>query len=65
MLLTLGTAKLRGHKDSVTGLSELSRGARKLLVSVSKDTLLKVYARFRNVSPLYHYSALYIPILSL
>ena len=35
--------KFRGHKDAVTDLTFLSVNGRKLLVSVSKDTLLKVW----------------------
>ena len=42
-LITLtGVCKLRGHKDAVTGLGFVDRGGQKLVVSVSKDTLLKV-----------------------
>jgi U3 small nucleolar RNA-associated protein 12 len=35
--------KLRGHKDAVTDLTFLTVDHRKLLISVSKDTLLKVW----------------------
>jgi U3 small nucleolar RNA-associated protein 12 len=43
MVATVGICKLRGHKDVVTGVSFLQRGSQSLLVSVSKDTLLKVW----------------------
>ena len=43
-LVTLtGVCKLRGHKDAVTGLAFIERAGQKLVVSVSKDTLLKVW----------------------
>ncbi len=35
--------KLRGHKDGVTGVAFIKRGSQQLLLSVSKDTLLKVW----------------------
>ena len=38
-----GVARLHEHKDVVTGLAFLSRDDQKLLLSVSKDTLLKVW----------------------
>jgi WD40 repeat protein len=41
--LHTGICKLRGHKDAVTGLGFVERNSQKLLVSVSKDTLLKVW----------------------
>jgi U3 small nucleolar RNA-associated protein 12 len=34
---------LRGHKDAVTGVKILTRSTQKLIVSISKDTLLKVW----------------------
>ena len=43
MVALNGLSKLRGHKDVVTGVKFLSKGSQKLLVSVSKDTLLKVW----------------------
>jgi U3 small nucleolar RNA-associated protein 12 len=38
----VGLCRLRGHRDSVTGVGFLQRGHQRLLVSGSKDTLLKV-----------------------
>ena len=38
----VGLCRLRGHKDAVTGIGFLQRGFQRLLVSGSKDTLLKV-----------------------
>jgi U3 small nucleolar RNA-associated protein 12 len=35
--------KLRGHKDAVTDITLINSGNRRFLVSVSKDTLLKVW----------------------
>ena len=37
------TCKLSGHKDAVTALGFVLKGSQRLLVSVSKDTLLKVW----------------------
>jgi U3 small nucleolar RNA-associated protein 12 len=42
LVASVGICKLRGHKDVVTGVSFLQKASQKLLVSVSKDTLLKV-----------------------
>lgn len=38
-----GIARFHEHKDAVTGIAFLNRGNQKLLVSVSKDTLMKVW----------------------
>jgi U3 small nucleolar RNA-associated protein 12 len=43
MVALTGLYKLRGHKDVVTGVKILTRGTQKLIVSISKDTLLKVW----------------------
>ncbi len=37
-----GICKLRGHKDAVTGVGLLRRHSQQFIVSVSKDTLMKV-----------------------
>lgn len=46
-----GICKLRGHKDAVTGVAFVNFGSQKLVVSVSKDTLMKViiklYQKYR------------------
>ena len=44
-LVTLtGVCKLRGHKDAVTGVAFMQRSiGQPLVVSVSKDTLMKVW----------------------
>lgn len=43
MVTMTAVGKLRGHTDAVTGVSFLQRGNQQLIVSVSKDTLLKVW----------------------
>lgn len=43
MVAHVGVCRLRGHKDAVTGLGFIYRGTQQLIVSTSKDTLLKVW----------------------
>ena len=41
--------RLRGHKDAITGVSFLKTPQQQYLVSVSKDTLLKVSKKLLDV----------------
>jgi U3 small nucleolar RNA-associated protein 12 len=43
MLTMTALCRIKAHKDVVTGVEFLYRGTQRLLVSVSKDTLLKVW----------------------
>jgi U3 small nucleolar RNA-associated protein 12 len=39
-----GVSRLKGHKDAVTSLVFMHRSSQSYLVSVSKDTLMKVFS---------------------
>lgn len=43
MMTLAAVCRLRGHKDAVTGVGFIKRGSQQLVVSVSKDTLMKVW----------------------
>eukprot|EP01034_Spumella_vulgaris_P025767 gene25767-32257_t len=61
LVTNTGVSRLRGHKDAVTALVFIKQNSRSYLVSVSKDTLMKVWdpetrfstSRFIDTLPLH------------